>query len=83
MLAAEEGRGESAGDTDFGALLALETPITLGDIVSIAACAHGRGHARVIFEHLTISNPTSSRERLSSSVTTRIRVRLLPLLHDD
>lgn len=80
MLAAKEGRVIVSGDTDFGALLALLRRRSPSMILFRSRHAlTAEDQAKIILDHL---------DDLESGAVVvvgddRIRVRFLPLLHDD
>ena len=84
MLAAEEGRVIVSGDTDFGALLALlrrRSPSVI--LFRSRHTLTAEDQVKIILDHLG----DLEADLVSGAVVVvgdeRIRVRLLPLLHDD
>ena len=84
MLAAQEGRVIVSGDTDFGALLALLRRRSPSVILFRSRHAlTAEDQAKIILDHLDDLESDLESGAVVVVGDDRIRVRLLPLLHDD
>jgi predicted nuclease of predicted toxin-antitoxin system len=84
MLAAKEGRVIVSGDTDFGALLALLRRRSPSVILFRSRHAlTAEDQAAIILHHLDDLESDLESGAVVVVGDDRIRVRLLPLLHDD
>ena len=83
MLAAEAGRVIVSGDTDFGALLALLRRRSPSVILFRSRHAlTAEDQAKIILDHLVDFAVDLEAGAVGVVADKRIRVRLLPLLHD-